>query len=117
MKKKLILTATLASAALAGCANQPISTFETFHANNLNNLVRSGALTQKTDNFYVINDSSSSMSDTYAGAGYAGQPAPTKFSVEKEVLNRMNQTIPDLKLTDKGLFDVTLFKPIRIEVD
>jgi adenine deaminase len=25
--------------------------------------------------------------------------------------------IPDLKLTDKGLFDVTLFKPIRIEVE
>ena len=99
MNKKLILTATLAGAALAGCASQPISTFETFQANDLNNLVRSGALTQKTDNFYVINDSSSSMSETYTGAGYVGQPAPSKFSVEKEVLNRMNQTIPDLKLT------------------
>ncbi|MGR9046073.1 MAG: OmpA family protein [Gammaproteobacteria bacterium] len=53
---------------------------------------------QKTDNFYVINDSSSSMSGAYTGSGYAGQPAPTKFSVEKEVLNRMNQTIPDIKL-------------------
>ncbi|MGR9114422.1 MAG: OmpA family protein [Gammaproteobacteria bacterium] len=39
------------------------------------------------------------MSESYTGPGYAGQPSPSKFSVEKEVLNRMNQTIPDLKLT------------------
>ena len=99
MKIKLTMIATLAGAALAGCANQPITTFNTFHANNLNNLVGSGALAQKTDNFYVVNDSSSSMSQPYEGAGYSGQPTPTKFSVEKEILNRMNQTIPDIKLT------------------
>jgi len=39
------------------------------------------------------------MRDEYMGVGYPAQPDPTKFSVEKEILNRINQTIPDLKLT------------------
>lgn len=99
MKKTLLLTAALAGSVLSGCANHSVSNFDVFQANNLNDHVRSGALLQKIDNFYVINDSSSSMSAEYDGQGYSGQPAPTKFSVEKEVLNRMNQTIPDLKLT------------------
>ena len=54
---------------------------------------------QKADNFFVLNDSSSSMAENYPGAGYPAHPSPTKFSVEKEILNRINLTIPDLKLT------------------
>jgi OOP family OmpA-OmpF porin len=65
----------------------------------LNGLLSSGQYVQKTDNFFVINDSSSSMTEEYDGIGYPAQPDPTKFSVEKEILNRINQTIPDLKLT------------------
>ncbi|HEY8158598.1 MAG TPA: OmpA family protein [Methylobacter sp.] len=99
MKKILIIVAAITSAVISGCASQPTSTFESFHAQDLNQAVSSGQLVQKTDNFFVLNDSSSSMTDDYLGGGYPAHPTPTKFSVEKEILNRINQTIPDLKLT------------------
>lgn len=99
MKKSLIITATIASALISGCASQPLSTFEIFHPKDLNRLVASGQYEQKADNFFVLNDSSSSMAEHYHGAGYPAQPTATKLSVEKEVLNRINLTLPDLKLT------------------
>jgi OOP family OmpA-OmpF porin len=99
MRKTLITTASIAALLLSGCASHPTSTFETFQAQDLNGLLSSGQYVQKADNFFVINDSSSSMTEEYFGVGYPGQPDPTKFSVEKEILNRINQTIPDLKLT------------------
>ncbi|MGR8999937.1 MAG: OmpA family protein [Gammaproteobacteria bacterium] len=99
MQKILITAASIAVLLLTGCATQPTSTFETFQAQDLNGLLSSGQYVQKTDNFFVINDSSGSMRDEYMGVSYPGQPDPTKFSVEKEILNRINLTIPDLKLT------------------
>ena len=99
MHKILITAASIAALLLSGCATQPTSTFETFQAQDLNGLLSSGQFVQKADNFFVINDSSGSMREEYLGAGYPAQPDPTKFSIEKEVLNRINQTIPDLKLT------------------
>jgi len=99
MKIALITAVAITGTLIAGCANQPTSTFATFQAEDLNAAVQSGQYQQKIDNFFVINDSSYSMADEYLGAGYLGEPAATKLSVEKEVLNRMNQTIPDLKLT------------------
>ncbi|MGR9013210.1 MAG: OmpA family protein [Gammaproteobacteria bacterium] len=99
MKKTLIIAAVIASALISGCASQPMSTFNMFHPQELNALVASGLYAQKTDNFFVINDSSSSMAETYQGAAYPAQPSPTKHSVEKEILNRINLTLPDLKLT------------------
>ncbi|MGZ8162665.1 MAG: OmpA family protein [Methylobacter sp.] len=99
MKKILVIAASIASLVISGCASQPISTFPLFTATDLNVLVSSGQYQQKIDNFFVINDSSSSMDEEYRGVGYPGQPAPTKFSVEKEILNRINQTIPELQLT------------------
>ncbi|CAA9892513.1 OmpA/MotB domain protein [Candidatus Methylobacter favarea] len=99
MKKLFVIIAAIAGLVVSGCASQPISTFPLFAAKNLNALVASGQYQQKIDNFFVINDSSSSMTEEYRGVGFAGQPVPTKFSVEKEILNRINQTIPDLKLT------------------
>ena len=99
MHKILITAASIAALLLSGCATQPTSTFETFQAQDLNGLLSSGQFVQKADNFFVINDSSSSMTEEYDGIGYPAQPDPTKFSVEKEILNRINQTIPDLKLT------------------
>ena len=96
MQKKLITAAVLATAFLSGCATQSASVFEPpFQAQDLNPLLAAG-YTQKTDNFFVINDSSSSMSDEYLGLGYSAQPTPTKFGVEKEILGRINQTIPNL---------------------
>ena len=98
MQKKLMTAAILAVAFLSGCATQPAAVFEPFQAQNLNPLLEAG-WKQKTDNFFVLNDSSDSMSEQFVGAGFAAQPTPNKFAVEKEVLNRINQTIPDLKLT------------------
>lgn len=95
MKKSLITVAAVVAAFLSGCASQPTAVYEPFKAQDLNPLLAAG-YTQKADNFFVINDSSSSMSDDYVGVGYAAEPAPTKFSVEKEILGRINQTIPNL---------------------
>src|SRR5450759_1869377 len=99
MHKILITATSIAALLLSGCATQPTSTFEAFQAQDLNGLLSSGQYVQKADNFFVINDSSGSMRDEYMGTGYPAQPEPTKFSVEKELLNRINHTIPDLKLT------------------
>lgn len=99
MKKTLIIAAAIATTLVSGCASQPLSTFEIFHAHDLNGLVSSGQYVQKADNFFVLNDSSLSMDEDYLGAGYPAQPSPNKLSVEKEILNRINLTIPDLKLT------------------
>ena len=80
------------------CHTTP-STFQGFEAQDLNSLVSSDQFEQKADNFFVINDSSSSMAEDYLGAGYQAGFTPTKFSVEKEILNRINQTIPEITLT------------------
>jgi OOP family OmpA-OmpF porin len=99
MQKMLITAASIAALVISGCVTQPSSTYEPFKAEDLNGLLTSGQYVQKADNFFVINDSSSSMNEEFNGIGYPAQPDPTKFSVEKEILNRINQTIPDLKLT------------------
>jgi len=52
--------------------------------------LQSGEYVQKVDNFMVILDASQSMSDMYNGR--------TKFSIAKEVVARMYQTLPDIKI-------------------
>lgn len=99
MKNTLIIAVAVTYLLISGCASQPLSTFEVFPAQNLNNLVSSGQYVQKTDSFFVLNDSSSSMAEHYLGANYPAQPHATKLAVEKEILNRINLTIPDIKLT------------------
>lgn len=99
MKKTLIIAAAITYILISGCASQPTSTFEVFHPQDLNSLVSSGQYIQKADNFYVINDSSSSMAENYHAGDFPAHPSPTKLSVEKEILNRINLSIPDLKLT------------------
>lgn len=99
MRKILLTAAAITSITLSGCATQAINTFQPFQAKDLNHLVRSGHLQQKKNSFFVINDSSSSMSETYMGTGFAGQALSTKLTVEKELLSRMNQTIPNIPLS------------------
>ena len=99
MKKTLLTATTIATVALSGCATQSINTFQPFQAKDLNGLISSGHLEQKKDTFFVINDSSSSTSKTYLGSGFPGQSNPTKLSIEKELLNRMNKTIPNITLS------------------
>lgn len=96
---KIITATSIAALLLTGCASQPVSLSEPFQATDLNPLLASGLYQQKTDNFFVINDSSSSMSEEYQGLGFNTDQAPKKFSIEKEILSRINQTIPNLNLT------------------
>ncbi len=96
MQKVLAVSATLLAAALSGCATQSSNNFQAFQAEDLNALVKSGKLVQKTDSFFVLNDSSSSMSKTYLGSmDYAG----TKLDVEKNLLNKFNKSIPSISLS------------------
>ena len=97
--KRIIIVTTIMSALLSGCASQPASNFQSFEAQDLNSLISSGQYEQKANNFFVINDSSSSMTEDYLGTGYQADPSPTKLSVEKEILNRINLTIPNIPLT------------------
>lgn len=96
MKKTLTLTAVMAASLLSGCAIQSSNNFQAFQADNLNTQVKSGLLVQKTNNFFVLNDTSSSMGKTYLNsAEYTG----TKQDVEKNLLNKFNKTIPAIPLT------------------
>lgn len=93
MNKKLTLTTAATLALLSGCATQSNNNFQAFQAQDLNALVKSGQLVQKTDSFFVINDSSSSMSNTYQG-----DVVGTKLDAEKDLLNKFNKTIPAISL-------------------
>jgi len=53
--------------------------------------VQGSGYRQKVDNFLVILDASGSMAEAYKGE--------KKLDYAKEIVSRMNQTIPDLKLT------------------
>jgi len=96
MQKTLTLTALVAGALLSGCATQSSNSFQPFQAEDLNAQVKAGLLVQKTNSFFVLNDSSSSMGKTYLNsAEYSG----TKLDVEKNLLNKLNKTIPDISLS------------------
>lgn len=96
MKKNLICLASLTGALLIGCATQSTNTFQAFQPVDLNPQVKSGKLVQKTDSFFIINDSSSSMSNAIQdGSGFNG----TKLDKEKDLLNKFNKTIPNIPLS------------------
>jgi OOP family OmpA-OmpF porin len=96
MKKNLLFTTMLASALVSGCATQAIQSYQPFQPEDLIAQVKSGKLVQKTDSFFVVNDSSSSMGNTFLGSNdYKG----TKLDVEKDILNKINRTIPSIPLT------------------
>lgn len=96
MQKTLALSAVLTAAMVSGCATQSTNSFQAFQADDLNAQVKSGLLVQKTNSFFVLNDSSYSMGKTYLGsADYSGN----KLDVEKNLLNKFNKTIPEISLT------------------
>ncbi|MEY4767727.1 MAG: hypothetical protein RL637_366 [Pseudomonadota bacterium] len=99
MNKYLLTTLSIAGAILSGCASQPTATFKPFQAEDLNSAVTSGSLQQKTNHFFVINDSSSSTDIPYTNSGFTPGAEPSKFNVEKELLSRLNKTIPNIPLT------------------
>lgn len=84
---------------LSSCATQKfISPAGSFQAIDLDRKLGARGYSQKVDNFLVILDASSSMSNAYVGS-FPGSEGVSKFAVEKEVLTRMNQTIPALSMT------------------
>jgi OOP family OmpA-OmpF porin len=84
-----LLFVVVLSGLLIGCATQkPQAVFEPV---DLSQNVAGGNLVQKVDNFMVILDKSMSMLDYHEDQ--------CKFTYAKDIVSRMNQTIPDLKLT------------------
>lgn len=78
----------LAGLLVAGCAAKaPPLDLGSFQARTF----ESGAYVPKVDNFEVIMDASSSMGLKYRGM--------KKFAIEKAVMDRMNQTLPELGYT------------------
>jgi len=86
---KLVLSGFL-GILLLGCATQK-KAVPTFNAVDLNPMLSGGEYLPKVDNFVVIFDKSGSMGDMYKGH--------KKLDYAKCTVNRMNQTIPNLKLT------------------
>ena len=88
MKKYLLFSAVLIVSLITGCATQAINAYQPFQPEDLNPQVKSGKLIQKTNSFFVINDSSSSMGNTYIeSSDFKG----TKLDVEKDLLNKINK--------------------------
>ncbi|MCJ7685163.1 MAG: OmpA family protein [Desulfobacteraceae bacterium] len=74
---------------LIGCVSP--KAVSTFHALDLNPIVQAGDYAQKVDNFVVILDKSGSMGELYKGQ--------KKLDYAKDMVSRMNSTMPDLMLT------------------
>ncbi len=100
MKPQIFLAGIFLAIVFSGCTVNSLNPVNSFLANDINPHVKSGAYRQKTNTFFVINDSSSSMNDTYLGADLLGLSNLnySKHGVEKELLMRMNNTIPDIPL-------------------
>ncbi len=86
LKVMLFLAAALL---LFGCATP--KAVSTFNAQDLNPMLQGGEYIPKVDNFVVILDKSGSMGQVYKGQ--------KKLDYAKDMVCRMNQTIPDIQLT------------------
>lgn len=95
MKYTHLIVALVSSLIVSGCATQATNTANSFQPEAV-----SGGYQQKTDDFLVIADTSSSMGDTYLGANF---PGANKLEVEKTLLSNMNQTIPSSLNLTSGL--------------
>ena len=92
---KMISLKTVLSVAaglfLIGCVTAKPKPVSTFNALDLNPMLTGGDYVQKVDNFIVILDKSGSMGELYKGE--------KKLDYAKDMVSRMNQTIPDIKAT------------------
>lgn len=79
----------MVSVLIVSCAIQKPHT--AFKAHDLGPKLQVGHYVQKVDHFLVVLDASGSMDELYKGQ--------TKLNLAKDVVSRMNQTIPDVQLT------------------
>jgi OOP family OmpA-OmpF porin len=71
-----------------GCATQkPLTKFT---PSDITPMVQTGKFTPKVDNFLIVFDASGSMAEKYKDND--------KFNIAREIVSRMNETIPDIKL-------------------
>ncbi|MBE0435057.1 MAG: VWA domain-containing protein [Methylomicrobium sp.] len=103
IKKILLATIFPIAIALSACAEQPIRTFRPIKTIELDHLIQNHGYRQKADHVYVLLDSSSSMKEAYHGNAdqdndFPGDASPTKFSVARELLFRINNSIEGLDI-------------------
>ena len=79
---------------LASCATGP-QAMAPFSPQSLDGKVSSGDYVAKPENFVVVFDGSSSMADPYKGSLNTGN---SKFAVAKDLVDRMNKTMPALPI-------------------
>lgn len=97
MNKILLSIFVVFSALLTGCSiKAPVEENQPYTPKNTTAKINDGLLAPKVDTLFILNDSSSSMSALYEGAGF--HSGATKLSVAKTLLSRMNQAIPETKL-------------------
>ena len=78
---------------MASCATAP--PMAPFSPQNLDGKVSSGDYVAKPENFVVVFDGSSSMAEPYKGSLNTGN---SKFAVAKDLVDRMNKTMPALPI-------------------
>jgi len=89
-----VLLVLLLGFALTGCAGMSTkSTADiTCTPKNINAMLKSGEYQKKVDNFLIIQDASSSMSDKL---GRSFSHSPTKLTLSKELVRALNSHLPD----------------------
>jgi len=98
-KKSLISAISLTGLALSGCATNPATTYPSFSAAPVAQNTSTANFAQTTDNLMVILDASSSKAAIYDG----DSSNSTVLDVEKQLLQRINQTIPAKAKLSSGL--------------
>lgn len=120
--RKIYLLASLLTASvtiLTSCAQlkslkKPIEPLETFTPQDLNTKSQNAEYVSKIEGFVIILDASASMQDAYLGTVNKGHP---KFTVAKDVLMRMNSTLPEIDVKCALVtFGRGYFKPFETSV-
>lgn len=116
--RKIYLLASFLTALiifLTGCAQlkslrKPIGPLETFVPQNLDSESQSVKYVPKIESFVIILDASASMEDKFTGTVNKGHP---KFAVAKDILMRMNTTLPEIDIKSALVtFGHGFFKPL-----
>lgn len=102
MKKIYPLTSFLTAsiAILTSCAQlsslkKPVEPLETFVPQNLDLESQDVEYAPKVESFVIILDASASMEEEYTGTINKGH---SKFTVAKDILTRMNNTLPEIEI-------------------